>query len=101
MMRTFKTTLIALSLAAVTFAAAAGSASAGRAPVVGIADQKSPTFDSPRFRALHVRRTRYVVPWNVALVASARRPFDDCLARARAPAAPDVPVAFSASRGRP
>jgi len=98
-MRIFKTTLMALCLAALALAAAAGPARAGRAPVVGIADQKSPTFDSPRFRALHVRRSRYVVPWNVALVPSERRRFDDWLTRARQAGVRDVLVAFNASRG--
>src|SRR3954451_7995778 len=68
-------------------------------PVVGIADQKPGTFTSSRFRALHVKRTRYVVPWNVALVRSQRAKFDAWYRAARRAHVREVLVAFGASAG--
>jgi hypothetical protein len=88
------TTLIALVLLL-----AAPVAQAARNPVLGVADQKASTFDSPSFRALHVKRSRYVVPWNVALVRSQRARFDSWLASARAAGVREVLVAFNASAG--
>jgi hypothetical protein len=77
----------------------AAPADARRMPAVGIADQKAQTFTSARFWALHVRRSRVVVPWNVALVRSERRRFDTWLHAAHRARVHDVLVAFSASRG--
>jgi hypothetical protein len=68
-------------------------------PVMGIADQKASTFTSSRFRALHVKRTRYVVPWNVALVRSERAKFDAWYRAARKAGVREVLVAFNASAG--
>ena len=88
------TTLIALVL--LLFAVPAAQAAN---PIVGIADQKAGTFDSSRFRALHVKRTRYVVPWNVALVRRERARFDAWYKAARKAHVKQVMVAFSASSG--
>jgi hypothetical protein len=68
-------------------------------PVLGIADQKTSTFTSARFKSLHVKRTRYVVPWNVALVKSERARFDAWYRAARTAGVKEVVVAFGASRG--
>jgi hypothetical protein len=94
MPRYAKTTLIALVLllAPPTVAQAAN-------PVVGIADQKASTFDSGRFKELRVKRTRYVVPWNVALVKPERARFDAWYRAARKAGVKSVMVAFSASSG--
>ena len=62
------TTTILIALALLLAAPAAQAAN----PILGIADQKQSTFTSARFKALHVKRSRYVVPWNVALVKSER-----------------------------
>src|SRR3954447_25307390 len=70
MPRLTKPILVALVLLAAAPAAQAAN------PVVGVADQKPSTFTSSRFKSLHVKRTRYVVPWNVALVRSERAKFD-------------------------
>lgn len=87
------TTLIAFALLVAAPAAEAAN------PLVGIADQKESTFTSPRFKSLHVKRTRYVVPWNVALVRSERARFDSWYRAARKAGVRSVMVAFSASRG--
>jgi hypothetical protein len=68
-------------------------------PVVGIADQKASTFTSSRFKSLHVKRTRYVVPWNVALVRSQRAKFDAWYKAARRAHVREILVAFNASAG--
>jgi hypothetical protein len=88
------TTLIALVLLLLAVPAAEA-----KNPIVGIADQKANTFSSGNFRALHVKRSRYVVPWNVALVESERARFDRWYGAARAAGVKQVLVAFSASRG--
>ena len=68
-------------------------------PVLGIADQKPSTFSSARFKSLHVKRSRYVVPWNVALVRSQRAKFDAWYHAARKAGVREVLVAFNASAG--
>jgi hypothetical protein len=87
------TALIAVAIA--LFAPVAEAAN----PVVGVADQKASTFSSARFRALHVKRSRYVVPWNVALVRSQRAKFEAWYRAARAAGVREVLVAFNASAG--
>jgi hypothetical protein len=87
------TTLIALVLLVAAPAADAVN------PVVGIADQKTSTFASSRFQSLHVKRTRYVVPWNVALVRSQRAKFDAWYTAARGAGVREILVAFNASAG--
>jgi hypothetical protein len=89
------TTTILITLALLIVAPVAQAAN----PLVGIADQKASTFTSSRFKALHVKRTRYVVPWNVALVKSERARFDAWYKAARKAHVKQVMVAFSASRG--
>jgi hypothetical protein len=98
-MRAFATTLLAA--AALTAPATAPTATAGAAPVpaLAVADQKPSSFSDPRFRALHVRRSRYVAPWNVALRRPDRERFDAWLAAARAAGVRDVLVAFGAATG--
>src|SRR5947208_242240 len=93
-MRRLTTTLLALTILAVPATAAAASL-----PALGIADQKPGAFADQRFRALGVVRSRYVVPWNVALVSSQRRRFDGWLGAARAAGVREVLVAFNASSG--
>jgi hypothetical protein len=93
MRRLTTTTLAALALLVPAAAADA------RMPLVGIADQKASTFTSARFRALHVKRTRYVLPWNVALVRAERDRFDAWYRAARKAHVRSIMVAFSASRG--
>lgn len=88
------TTLIALVL----MAAAPAVALAGN-PIVGIADQKPGTFTQKNFRALHVKRSRYVAPWNVALDKTQRAKFDAWYKAARKAGVKDVMVAFSATAG--
>jgi hypothetical protein len=93
MPRSTTTTLIAFVLLLTAPAAEAAS------PVLGIADQKPGTFTSSRFKALHVKRSRYVVPWNVALVKSQRAKFDAWLRAARKAHVREVLVAFNATAG--
>lgn len=90
------TTTILVALAMLLVASAAQAA---RNPILGIADQKPSTFSSPRFESLHVKRSRYVVPWNVALVKSERAQFDNWLRDAHRAGVRDVLVAFNASAG--
>jgi hypothetical protein len=80
-------------------AASAPAAHASTSPVLAIADQKPAAFADRRFGALHVRRTRYVAPWNVALVAPQRVRFDAWLAATRAAGVREILVAFSAGAG--
>src|SRR3954471_16519469 len=94
-MRRFTTT----TLIALVVLLSAPAAHAAHNPVLGVADQKASTFDSARFRALHVKRTRYVVPWNVALVRSERARFDAWYKAARKARVKQLMVAFSASSG--
>jgi hypothetical protein len=95
MPRFTKTILIALVLLPAALAPAAEAAN----PVLGVADQKANTFSSARFKSLHVRRSRYVVPWNVALAKSQRAKFDHWYAAARKAGVREVLVAFNASAG--
>src|SRR4051812_11325274 len=88
------TTLIALVLMLAAPVAAQASN-----PVLGVADQKASAYKSSRFKSLHVKRTRYVVPWNVALVKSQRAKFDAWLSAAHAAHVREVLVAFNASAG--
>jgi hypothetical protein len=87
------TTLIALVLLL------AAPAAYAKNPVLGIADQKADTFTSARFKSLHVKRTRYVVPWNVALVKAERAKFESWYRAARRAHIREVLVAFNASAG--
>ena len=80
-------------------AAAAPAAPAAPLPVVAIADQKPSAFSDARFRALHVRRTRYIAPWNVALVARERTRFEQWLDAARAAGVREILVAFNTAAG--
>lgn len=89
------TTTILIALVLLIAAPAADAAN----PMLGIADQKASTFSSSRFKSLHVKRTRYVVPWNVALVKSERARFDAWYKAARQARVKQVMVAFSASSG--
>jgi hypothetical protein len=68
-------------------------------PILGIADQKPGTFASKRFKSLHVKRSRYVTPWNVALVPAERAKFDAWYRAARKAGVRDILVAFNASAG--
>src|SRR6476469_6071438 len=86
--------LIGLALALVAPVAQAAN------PVVGVADQKASSFSSPLFRGLHVKRRRYVVPWNVALVRTQRTKFDAWLRSARAAHVRDVLIVFNARARR-
>src|SRR3954454_20364739 len=93
MSRLPKSILVALVLLVAAPAAQASN------PVVGVADQKPSTFTSTRFKSLHVKRTRYVVPWNVALVGSERAKFDTWYRAARRAHIREVLIAFNASAG--
>jgi hypothetical protein len=68
-------------------------------PILGIGDQKPSTFTNHTFRSLHVKRSRYVAPWNVALVKSQRSRFDAWYKAARKAHVKDVMIAFSATSG--
>src|SRR3954451_12568261 len=93
MPRLTKSILVALVLLVAAPAAQAAN------PVVGVADQKPGTFVSSGFKSLHVKRTRYVVPWNVAVVKSERAKFDAWYRAARRARIREVLIAFNASAG--
>ena len=86
-------------LIALVMLVAVPAAEAARNPVLGVADQKAATFDSSRFKSLHVKRSRYIVPWNVALVGSERARFDAWYRAARKARVREILVAFNASSG--
>jgi hypothetical protein len=89
------TTTILIALVMLLGASSAHAAN----PVLGIADQKPGTFSQKRFKSLHVKRTRYVVPWNVALIPAERARFDRWYRAARKARIKQVMVAFSAASG--
>src|SRR3954462_1945839 len=93
MRRFTQTVVIALALLAAPPAAQAAN------PVVGIADQKPGTFTQKNFKALHVKRSRYVAPWNVALDKTQKARFNAWYKAARKAHIKDVMVAFSATAG--
>jgi hypothetical protein len=97
--RKFASTLIAAAALTAFAAAVTSAAAASPVPALAIADQKPATFSDVRFRALHLRRSRYVAPWNVALRRPDRERFDAWLAAARAAGVRDVLVAFGAASG--
>jgi hypothetical protein len=75
------------------------AADAASAPIASIADQKPGTFEDPRFRSFKMKRTRVVVPWNVAYVSHKRAYLRDYLRRARRAGIREVMVAFNHSLG--
>ena len=92
----YTTTLIAVVLTALLLPAASQAA---RNPTLAIADQKDSTFADQRFRSLKVKRSRYVVPWNVALDRGERARFDAWYRAARQAGVRDVLIAFNHRRG--
>lgn len=64
MIRRLPLLLLLVGLLAALAPGAASAKRATRAPVVGIADQKSELFTDPDFLDLHLRHARYVVPWD-------------------------------------
>jgi hypothetical protein len=83
-------------LAAVTMAAAVTTAHA--ALIAGIGDQNQTTFTDPNFKKLKVKRTRLIVPWNVASTASGRARINGWMAAAKQDKL-HVLVAFNPSAG--
>jgi hypothetical protein len=65
---------------------------------VGLGDQNAIAFNDPLFKALKFKRTRIVVPWNVALKRRNRVYLDDWLRAARA-ARLEPLVAFATAEG--
>jgi hypothetical protein len=90
--------LTALTVLALVLTAAP-AAFAAHNPIVGIADQKASTFADHHFRALHVKRTRYVVPWNVMYDRGQRARFNTWYKAARRAHVRDFLIAFSATSG--
>ena len=65
---------------------------------VGMADQHAEMFDSPRFKALKIKRVRYIVPYDWFKIASTTAEVTAFMDRARADGI-EVLVHFSAKRG--
>src|SRR3954467_11158318 len=55
--------LVLIACLAALMTAGVGS-TAHAALVAGIGDQNSTTFSDPNFKKLHVKRTRFIVPWD-------------------------------------
>src|SRR4051794_1213477 len=68
-------------LAAVMMAGAVTTAHA--ALIAGIGDQNETTFSDPNFKKLKVKRTRLIVPWNVASTAAGRARINGWMAAAK------------------
>lgn len=68
----------------------------GTGPLLAIADQKPTTFTDPRFRGLHIARSRLNTPWNSIFTEPAR--LNQWLAAARADGVEPL-VAFEHARG--
>jgi hypothetical protein len=60
------------------------TASAKTHVAVGLGDQHASTFSAPAFRALHVKKARYFIRWDVAKVPSALSAADAYVREARA-----------------
>ncbi len=65
---------------------------------VGMADQNAAMFDSPRFKALKIKRVRYLVPYDWFKIASTTAEVTNFMDRARADRI-EVLVHFTAKRG--
>jgi hypothetical protein len=62
----------------------AAPAAARAAPLVAVGDQQASMFSDPHWRALHLRDTRYVAPWDVLQSPRRLAALDAYLAAARA-----------------
>ncbi|HWT22218.1 MAG TPA: hypothetical protein VN213_01810 [Solirubrobacteraceae bacterium] len=85
-------------LPAVLLLCAALAAPAGAAVRVGIGDQDPSMFSQPTFKALKVKRVRYIVPWDWFKDAGQNAQVTAFMTAARAARA-DVLVHFTARRG--
>jgi len=74
------------------------SAASAQTPAVGIGDQSPDMFSDPNFRALGVKRSRFIVPWNVMSVAAERQRLAAWLTAARA-ARVEPLISFNHARG--
>lgn len=93
-----RSSLRALTLAAAVAVAALAVPSESSAFVLGLGDQKASTFSDPNFRALGVKRTRLIVPYNAAQIPSERAATDAWMAAARG-ARQEIVVAFNPDPG--
>jgi hypothetical protein len=76
-------TRLVVTLAAIlTLTAAATAAPTSAKVVVGVGDQNPGMFNDPLFKDLKVKRSRIVVPWNVALKRRDRKSFETWLTAA-------------------
>lgn len=77
---------------------AAGTTSSASALVAGIGDQNPSTFSDPAFRALHVKRTRLIIPWDAVNSAGGRAAISSWINAAKADHL-KVLIAFNPSGG--
>lgn len=61
-----KKTLVALVLGVALLGSCASAQAASVKIAVGIGDQNTAMFDSPYYKALKMKKTRYFIPWNAA-----------------------------------
>jgi hypothetical protein len=74
------------------------AAPAGATYKVGLGEQNPAMFDAPAWQSLHLKRVRYLVPWDYAKHAFERNQVNAYMARAHA-ARQDVLVTFTARSG--
>jgi len=73
----------------------------GRGPLVGVADNRSETFDDPRFQATGVDRVRVVMPWDDVTSPGPRRKVQDHYLRQARRNGKEVLVSFYRSYREP
>jgi hypothetical protein len=76
--------LLALLLCLLGLAIVPASAGAKANVSIAIADENASMFDSPVYQALHMKRTRYFIPWNAATDPQALGPALQFVTAARA-----------------
>ena len=89
----------ALALAGALAVTALAVPAESHALVVGLGDQKATTFNDPLFKALKVKRTRLIVPWDAINDPAQVAETDEWFAAARG-ARQEIVVAFNLSRSQ-
>ena len=77
---------------------AGGVTTTANALVAGIGDQNSTSFSDPHFKALHVKRTRLITPWNAILTRDGKFQIKNWMAAVKRAKLTPL-VAFNPTRG--
>jgi hypothetical protein len=85
-------------LACLTALIAGGVTTTANALVAGIGDQNSSTFSDPNFKALKVKRTRLIVPWDSILKSNGKAQIKEWMTAVKAAGLKPL-VAFNPAQG--